>query len=267
METDAFAFLFGKTGDGTVKSHQLSPSTLHDNPYQPLYIEDEEPILTLQTATLEVETPSGKSENRKQLNKRKRKKKALSERKRKKKASETTTQNKGKDFNFDFTEEGYPLALFQTGGVEMRNDYETNKRKRSSSPASSTDSKASSEIFYKAQRTYHPEIGESNAKSVERTRPMEKKIQQLKQQRAKRKEEEKKDDKSHNDKVSDTTQVTKGNEEKKEVYTNNVNTYDFPESLPDTSRPSIKTHQIDVILIQALPSQCYQANLFSHGVS
>jgi hypothetical protein len=73
----------------------------------------------------------------------------------------------------------------------MRMDYETNKRRRSPSPASSTDSKASLEIYYKAQRTYPPEIDESNAESVERTRLMEEKIQQLKQQRIKRKEENK----------------------------------------------------------------------------
>jgi hypothetical protein len=98
------------------------------------------------------------------------------------------------DFDFDFTEEGYPLALFQNGGEQMRNDYETNKRKRSSSPASSTDSKASLEIFYKAQRTYPPEIDESNAESVEKNRLIEEKIQQLKQKRIKRKEENKKGD-------------------------------------------------------------------------
>jgi hypothetical protein len=49
----------------------------------------------------------------------------------------------------------------------MKNDYETNKRARSTSPTSSTDSKASIEIYYKALRTYPPEIDESNAVSGE----------------------------------------------------------------------------------------------------
>jgi hypothetical protein len=67
----------------------------------------------------------------------------------------------------------------------MRNDYEANKRKRSPSPVSSIDSKESLEIYYKAYRTYPPEIGESNAESVERTRLMEQRIQLLKKERGK----------------------------------------------------------------------------------
>ncbi len=46
--------------------------------------------------------------------------------------------------------------------------------------------------------------------------------------------------------VSDITQKPKTNKEKQEVHKNNVNTYDFTESIPHTS-PSIQTHQIDVI--------------------
>jgi hypothetical protein len=89
--------------------------------------------------------------------------------------------------DFDFTDEGYPLALFQFGGEQMKNDYETNKRARIHSPTSSTDSKASLEIYYKALRTYPPEIDESNAESAERTKLIDIKINQLKQNRIIRK--------------------------------------------------------------------------------
>ena len=47
--------------------------------------------------------------------------------------------------------------------------------------------------------------------------------------------------------MSNTKLATKKNEAHKEVYTNNVNTYDFPESLPQIKQ-QITTHQIDVIL-------------------
>jgi hypothetical protein len=144
QKSDDIEFLVGPRRDGIIKSHQLSPITLHDNTYQPLYIKDEETTLTFQTdATHEIETSLDKNENGKQLNKRKRKKKT----------SGTINQNKRKDLDFDFTDEGYPLALFQIGGEQMRDEYETNKRKRSPSPTSSTDSKASLEIFYKALLT------------------------------------------------------------------------------------------------------------------
>jgi hypothetical protein len=96
----------------------------------------------------------------------------------------------------------------------MKNDYETNKRARSPSPTSSNDSKASLEIYYKALRTYPPEIDESNAESAERTKLIDKKIYQLKQDRIKRKK-----DKQQRDEY----------ETQNEVYTNNVQTYDFPE--------------------------------------
>ncbi len=110
-------------------------------------------------ASLADETSSAYNEIEKRVNKKKQKKKALS----------SKTSNTKKNLDFDFTDEGFPLALFQIGGEEMRNDYEINKRKRSPSPASSTDSKSSLEIFYKAQHTYPPEVGESNAESVERS--------------------------------------------------------------------------------------------------
>ena len=146
--SDAFAFLFGTRKDGIVKSHQLSPITQHDNPYQPLYIEDRESITFQTDAPVQIEAPSNKTEKGKEIKNKKRKKKA------------SGLRTEEKDFDFDFTDDGFPLALFQTGGEEMRNDYEANKRKRSSSPVSSTDSKGSLEIYYKAYRTYPPEIDE-----------------------------------------------------------------------------------------------------------
>jgi hypothetical protein len=42
QKSDNIAFLVGPRRDGIIKSHQLSPITLHDNPYQPLYVEDTE---------------------------------------------------------------------------------------------------------------------------------------------------------------------------------------------------------------------------------
>jgi hypothetical protein len=143
--------------DGIVKSHQLSPITLHDNPYQPLYIEDKELLTFNIDVPIETEEPPDTTEKGKKL-------------KRKQKTSRTTKQKKGFDFEFDFTDEGYPPALFQTGGEQMKQDYETNKRAKSISPASSSDSKSSLEIYYKALRTYPPEMGESNAESADRTR-------------------------------------------------------------------------------------------------
>ena len=127
----------------------------------------------------------------------------------------------------------------------MRNDYEINKRKRSPSPASSTDSKSSLEIFYKAQRTYPPEVGESNAESVERSCLIEQKIQQLKQQRRRRHKESKKNSKQPND-VKKTT-VNTEQQQHKEVYTNNAHIFEFQESLPEP-HAHVTTHQIDVIL-------------------
>jgi hypothetical protein len=122
----------------------------------------------------------------------------------------------------------------------MKEEYETNKRARSISPASSSDSKSSLEIYYKALHTYPPEIDESNAESAERTKLVERKIQQLKKPRVKRKE-----DKLHNGKTSTNTLATKGNDTQKDVYTNNVHTYDFfLESLPDIT-PNITTHRSD----------------------
>jgi hypothetical protein len=162
-----------------------------------------------------------KNENDKHLNKKKRKKKIPN----------AITQNKRTNLDFDFSDEGYPLALFQFGGERMKNDYETNKRSRTPSPTSSTDSKASLEIYYKALRTYPPEIDESNAESAERTKLIDQKINQLKQNRIKRKEE---------------NQQSDVNNKQNEFCTNNVQTYDFPESLPDNN-PSTTTHQIDVI--------------------
>ncbi len=91
----------------------------------------------------------------------------------------------------------------------MKQDYETNKRKRSPSPASSSDSKSSLEIYYKALSTYPPEMGESNAESAERTRLVETRIQQLKKERDKRKDENKKDDQAHKGKVNKPNKDTK----------------------------------------------------------
>ncbi len=108
----------------------------------------------------------------------------------------------------------------------MKNDYETNKRARSNSPTSSTDSKASIEIYYKALRTYPPEIDEFNAESAERTKLIDKKVYQMKQERIDKKKHKQQRDVS---------------EKQKEVYTNNVQTYDFPEALPDENH-SITTH-------------------------
>ncbi len=104
----------------------------------------------------------------------------LKKRQREKKTKDTTKQHEKKVLDFDFTDEGYPLALFQFGGEQMKNDHETNKRARSPSPASSTDSKASIEIYYKAMRTFPQEIDESNAESAERTRLIDQTINQLK---------------------------------------------------------------------------------------
>jgi hypothetical protein len=181
QKSDDIAFLVGPRRDGIIKTHQLSPIPLHDNTYQPLYIKDAEPLLTFHTneTTLDQSASVDKNENDKHLNKKKRKKKT----------PDAITQNKRKNLDFDFTDEGYPLALFQFGGEQMKNDYETNKRSRTPSPTSSTDSKASLiEIYYKALRTYPPEIDESNAESAERTKLIDQKINQLKQNRIKRKE-------------------------------------------------------------------------------
>jgi hypothetical protein len=175
-ESDDIAFLIGPRKDGIIKHHQLSPIPLHDNPYQPIFMQDEVSVTFRTDTPLEGESSSDYNENEKQVNKKKQKKKA----------SSSKTSNTRENFDFDFNDEGYTLALFQTGGEEMRNDYEINKRKRSPSPASSTDSKSSLEIFYKAQRTYPPEVGESNAESVERSRLVEQKIQQLKEQHRQR---------------------------------------------------------------------------------
>jgi hypothetical protein len=218
-KSDDIAFLVGPRRDGIIKSHTLSPIPIHANTYQPLYIKDDETLLTFHAneTTLEQSASVDKNENDKHLNKRKRKKKT----------PDAITLNKRKNLDFDFTDEGYPLALFQFGGEQMKNDYETNKRSRTPSPTSSTDSKASLEIYYKAQRTYPPEIDESNAESAERTKLIDQKIKQLKQNRIKRKEESQQ-------------------RNEKQVYTNNTQTYDFPESLPDNN-PGITTHQIDVI--------------------
>jgi hypothetical protein len=78
-----------------------------------------------------------KNDNKTQLNKRQREKKT----------KDTTKQHKKKDLDFDFADEGYPFALFQFGGEQMKNGYETNKRAKSASPTSSYDSKASLEIY------------------------------------------------------------------------------------------------------------------------
>ncbi len=114
----------------------------------------------------------------------------------------------------------------------MRNDYEINKRKRSPSPASLTDSKSPLEIFHKAQRIYPPEVGESNAESIERSRLVEQKIQQLKKQRRRRHEENKKTSKQPKG-IKHTT-INTEREEKGEVYTNNAHIFEFQESLPES---------------------------------
>jgi hypothetical protein len=195
-DTDAFAFLFGKRRDGIIKHHRLSPIPIHENRYQTLYIEDQASLTFKTDAAVDIDAPSNKTEKRKKIKNKKQKKKA------------SGSRFDGKDFDFDFTDEGYPLALFQTGGEQMRNDYEANKRKRSLSPVSSIDSNESLEIYYKAYNTYHPEIGESNAESVERTRLMEQRIQLLKKDRKKGKVENLKDDQSHNDKLDKSKATT-----------------------------------------------------------
>jgi hypothetical protein len=143
----------------------------------------------------------------------------------------------------------------------MRQEYETNKRKRSTSPTSSTDSKASLEIYYKALHTYPPQIDESNAESVERTTLMERHIRLLKQQRVHNKEMKKKTDKLNNLQLPDSST---SKEEKKEAYTNNSNTYDFQEEEPQSTQ-SIQTHQIEAIMDTELPSPCYLAISSSFG--
>jgi hypothetical protein len=164
--SDDIAFLVGPRRDGIIKSNQLSPITLHDNTYQPLYIKDEEPHLTFQTdATLAIGTSVAPNQN--------------NTRKRAKKISDARKETKRKELDFDFSDEGYPLALFHIGGEQMRQEYETNKRKRS-------------------PYLQLPDISTSN-------------------------------------------------EEKKEVYTNNSNTYDFQEAEPQSTQ-SIQTHQIEVIM-------------------
>ncbi len=180
QKSDDIAFLVGPRRDGIIKSHQLSPIPLHDNTYHPLYAKEEEPFLTFQTnePIIAQSASVDKKENDKHLNKTKLKKKT----------PDSITQNKVQEWDFDFTDEGSPLDLFQLGGEQMKNDYETNKRARSTSPTSSTDSKASIEIYYKALRTYSPEIDESNAESAERTKLIDKRICQLKQDRIKKKE-------------------------------------------------------------------------------
>ncbi len=216
----------GPRRDGIIPSHQLSPIPLHDNPYHPLYINEKQPLLTFQTneTTLAQNEYVERKEHEKHLNKNKRKKKT----------SGAIAQNKVEEWDFDFTDEGYPLALLKFGGEQMKNDYETNKRARSNSPTSSTDSKASIKIFYKALRTCPPEIDESNAESAERTKFIDKndkKVYQMKQERIERKKHK---------------QQRGADEKQKEVYTNNVQTYDFPETLPDNNH-NITTHQIDVV--------------------
>ncbi len=184
-ESDDIAFLIGPRKDGIIKNHQLSPIPLHKNPYQPIFMKDEVSVTFRTDTPLEDETSSDYNENEKRVN----------NKKQKKKASSSKTSNTRENFDFDFTDEGFTLALFKTGGEEMRNDYEINKRKRSPSPVSSTDSKSSLEIFYKAQRTHPPEVGESNAESVERSRLVEQKIQQLKEQYRQKYKENKKNSK------------------------------------------------------------------------
>ena len=73
---------------------------------------------------------------------------------------------------------------------------------------------------------------------VERSNLIERKIQQLKQQRVKKKSEKNKNDKTHS-----LLKLHTG----KEVYTNNAHIYDFQEEVLQTTQ-SIETHQIEVIM-------------------
>jgi hypothetical protein len=67
---------------------------------------------------------------------------------------------------------------------------------------------------------------------------MERHIQLLKQKRVQSKEVKKKKDKSNNLQSPD---ISTSNEEKKEVYTNNANTYDFQEEEPQSTQ-NMQTH-------------------------
>ena len=73
----------------------------------------------------------------------------------------------------------------------MKSDYVARKREREFSP----DSDSSLEIYYKALRTYPPEIDESNAECVERTRLIEMKVAELNKQSVISKKKEKKTNK------------------------------------------------------------------------
>ncbi len=107
----------------------------------------------------------------------------------------------------------------------MKSDYVARKREREFSP----DSDSSLEIYYKALRTYPPEIDESNAESVERTRLIEMKVAKLNKQRviSKKKRKENKQ----------TKEITKNKEPKLKIETNK------PQHLTVTTRA--KLHPIN----------------------
>ncbi len=153
--TDEIAFLIGPTKDGVIKEHQLSPIPLHDNPFAPLS-NDKDNEVTF--CVDDIQTSITDHNNKKKVNKRK---------KTKNQPSHKTTNLDCDDI--DFSDEDFPVTLFNIGGEQMKNDYVIRKREREFSP----DSDSSLEIHYKALRTYPPEIDESNAESVERTRLIE----------------------------------------------------------------------------------------------
>ncbi len=76
-------------------------------------IENQE-SLTFKTdadAPVDIDASSNKTEKRKKIKNKKQKKKA------------SGSRFDGKNFDVDFTDEGYPLALFQTGGAWRVNRY------------------------------------------------------------------------------------------------------------------------------------------------
>ena len=74
-ESDDIAFLIGPRKDGIIKRHQLSPIPLHDNPYQPLFMEGEVSITFNTDATMTDETSSSYAVNENGVNNKQQKKK------------------------------------------------------------------------------------------------------------------------------------------------------------------------------------------------
>ena len=141
----------------------------------------------------------------------------------------------------------------------MKSDYVSRKRERELSP----DSDSSLEIYYEAFRTYPPEIDESNAESVERTRLIELKVEELKEQRViskntrKRNKQNKDITKQADSKLTIETNAPRNITKNKphsindslltKPFTNNPQQFGFNEELEEDNKPLI-TYQIDVIL-------------------